>query len=208
MCAAYVCYDLGMISKLKRQKIYIYVDESGQDDTSKFFIVVSAVSVRDHDLLRQELLKIEAAAGTHALKWNKSRHDRRMKYISLALERKIAAGHVFVGRYHKPVPYFYPVASVIERAVKYIVRDMGGKYLAMVHVDGANRTVAKALTNALRANGISLRMVRGKTDQGEIIIRFADMWAGCIRDALLNEQDSKILFERALRSGYLVEVTT
>lgn len=192
----------------KRYKIYIYVDESGQDNTSKVFIVVSAVTIRDQDLLRRELLDIEAVAETHALKWNKSRHDRRVKYISLALERKIAAGYVFIGRYPKPVPYFYPVASVIERAVKYIAQGMTGKYLAIVHVDGANKTVAKALTNALRANGISLRMVRGKTDQGEIIIRFADMWAGCIRSALLNEQDSKALFEKALRSDYLVEVTT
>jgi len=205
MAVRYVCYDSGMS---KRQKIYIYVDESGQDDVSRFFVVVSAVTIRDQDLLRQQLLKIEAGAGTHALKWNKLRHDRRMKYISLALEQKIAAGHVFIGRYPKPVPYFYPVASVIERAVKYIVQNMAGKYLAIIHVDGANKTVAKALTNALRANGISLRMVRGRTDQGEIIIRFADMWAGCIRSALLNEQDSRALFERALKSGYLIEVTT
>lgn len=188
----------------KRQKIYVYVDESGQDDTSKYFIVVASVSVADQELLRKQLLDVEAEAKTHALKWNKLKHDRRMKYLALILGRKIAYGHVFIGRYPKPVPYFYPVASVIERAIKQIAQE---KYTALVHVDGANKTVAIALTNALRANGISLRMVRGKTDQGEVLIRFADIWAGCIRSALLNENDSKAVFERAQRAGYLVEVT-
>jgi len=189
----------------KLQKIYVYVDESWQDDTSKYFIVVASVSVADQELLRRQLVAVEAEAKTNALKWNKSKHDRRMKYLSLVLDRQIAYGHVFIGRYPKPVPYFYPVASVIERSIKRIAH---GKYIAIVHVDGANKTVAVALTNALRANGISLRMVRGKTDQGEILIRFADMWAGCIRSALLDTVESKILFERALRTGYLVEVTT
>ena len=189
----------------KRQKIYVFVDESGQDDSSKYFIVVSAVSVVDQELLREQLLAVEADAKTNTLKWNKSKHGRRMKYISLVLERKIAYGHVFIGRYRKPVPYFYPIASVIERAIKRVAQE---KYVALVHVDGANKQIAIALTNALRANGISLRMVRGKTDQGEVLIRFADMWAGCIRSALLDERDSKIIFERALREGYLVEVTT
>jgi hypothetical protein len=147
----------------KRQKIYVYVDEAGQDESSKVFIVVSAISVKDTDLLRQQLLHMEEQAKTHALKWNKLKHDRRMRYITLVLERKIAAGNVFIGRYPKPVHYFYPIASVIERAVKHLVQETGERYLAIVHVDGANKKVAKELTNALRANGISPLMVKGKS---------------------------------------------
>ena len=188
----------------RRQKIYIYVDEAGQDDASKFFIVVSAVSVTAQAKLREQLADVEKEAETHALKWNKLRHDRRMRYLTLALDRKIAARHVFIGRYPKPVPYFYPVATVIERSIKQVA---DGRYVAIVHVDGANKKVARGLTNALRANGISLRMVRGKTDQGEILIRFADMWAGCIRSALLDGEDCSEIFKRALMSGYLHEVT-
>ena len=41
-----------MDTATKKQKIYVYVDESGQDDGSKVFIVVSAISVKDTDLLR------------------------------------------------------------------------------------------------------------------------------------------------------------
>lgn len=187
------------------QKLYVYVDESGQDVTSKFFVVVTVVIVNDQDMPRQKLLEVESLAKTHALKWQKTRHDRRIKYLTFALERKIAAGSVFIGRYPKPVPYFIPTASVIERAITHMaVRD----YIATVRVDGINKKIALALTNALRANGISLRMVKSKTDQGEPLIRLADMWAGCIRSALLHERDSLILFQKALQAGYLQEVTT
>jgi hypothetical protein len=125
-----------------RQKIYIFVDEAGQDNASRYFIVVSAVSVKDQEDLRTKLHDVEIEAKTHALKWNKLKHDRRMHYLSLVLKRNIASGHVFIGRYQKPIPYFYPVASVIEKSIKHLALT---NYLAIVHVDGANKKVAREL---------------------------------------------------------------
>lgn len=191
----------------KRQKIYVYVDESGQDDLSKIFVVVSVVTISNQEQLREELLQVESDANTHALKWNQCRHDRRMEYLLLVLRRRIGAGFVFMGRFKKPVPYFHPVASVIEKAIKQAMGEE--KYLAIVRVDGINKKIATALTNALRANGISLKQVKGKRDEGEVLIRFADMWAGCIRGALLSKKDDDVLllFREALRTGYLKGVT-
>jgi hypothetical protein len=34
-------------SKSKKQKMYVYVDESGQDDSSEFFVVVAVASAED-----------------------------------------------------------------------------------------------------------------------------------------------------------------
>lgn len=194
-----------MDAEKNKQKLYVYVDEAGQDDASGSFVVVTAIFVHDIDAVRKHLLELEERANTHGLKWHKCRHDRRIQYLSLVLEHKIAAGCVFVGRYRKPIHYFFPTAAVIERAIKQFAKQ---DYIAKVHVDGANKKVARELTNALRANGISLHLVKGKTDEGEVLIRFADMWAGCVRSALLNEKDSLILFNRALRTGYIQETTT
>lgn len=72
-----------------------------------------------------------------------------------------------------------------------------GYYKAIVRVDGINRTVAIVLTNALRPQGVSLALVKGKKDEGEPLIRLADMWAGCIPSALLGEKDSEALFNRS-----------
>jgi len=62
------------------------------------------------------------------------------------------------------------------------------------------------LTNALRATGISLRMVKGCRDEAEPIIRLADMWAGCIRSALLGRKDTQDVLERAKKEDYLREL--
>jgi hypothetical protein len=83
-----------------------------------------------------------------------------------------------------------------------VVKD----YTAHVYVDGANKTVARALTNALRSRGISTLLAKGKREESEALIRLADMWAGCIRNAFLNKEDAKQLFERATKEHYLFDI--
>jgi len=154
------------------RKLYCYVDETGQDTKSEFFIVVAVVSDKDQHRLRRQLSDVEELARTHQLKWHKTEHSRRIKYLSLALERSIAKGSVYIARYQKPIPYFFPMIDVLEKAIKKVAR---GEYQARVYVDGIDRKKAMELTNALRATGISLRMVKGCRDEAEPIIRLADM---------------------------------
>ena len=90
-----------------RQKLYCYVDETGQDSGSSFFVVVAVVSVEDRDELRQGLAEIEQAAWTGHRKWHKSRPARRLRYLDLVLEKNLTAGDVFFGSYPKPLPYFF-----------------------------------------------------------------------------------------------------
>jgi hypothetical protein len=190
----------------KRRKLFVYVDEAGQDDTSQFFVVSTIVAENEQSQMLEQLLAIEAESKTRGLKWQQSRHERRVKYLTLVLNRKVGAGGVYIGRYQKPVSYTSPLIYVIEHAVK--DRDIAkGYYQAIVRVDGINRKVGVMLTNALRAQGISLALVKGKKDEGEPLIRLADMWAGCIRSALLGEKDGKALFNRAKETGYLKQVT-
>jgi len=42
--------------------------------------------------LRDALVGVELLAGTGRLKWHKSRHERRMKYLEIVLQRKIGRG--------------------------------------------------------------------------------------------------------------------
>jgi len=74
------------------------------------------------------------------------------------------------------------------------------------YVDGIDRKKAMELTNALRATGISLRMVKGCRDESEPIIRLADMWAGCIRSALFGHKDAQDIVKRAKEESYLREL--
>ena len=186
------------------QKLYCYFDESGQDAGSEFFVVVVVVSDKDQNVLREQLVGVEKEAKTNMLKWHKTRHDRRCYYLNLLMQRKIATGEVYTAHYKKPLPYFFPMIEIIERAIKKAAKT---SYSAKIYVDGSDKAKAKALTNALRIRGISLRMVKGRRDESEPLIRLADMWAGCLRSALLNRQDSKEIIEEAKRKNYLFDIS-
>jgi len=118
------------------QKLYCYVDETGQNVGSEFFIVVAVVSDEDQYRLRRQLTDVEEVAQTNQLKWHKTEHSRRIKYLSLVVERNIAKGSVYTARYRKPIPYFFPIIDVLEKAIKKVAR---GEYQVRVYVDGIDR---------------------------------------------------------------------
>lgn len=186
------------------QKLYCYVDESGQDATSEVFIVVAIVSDQDQVAFRQKCLAVEENAGTGKRKWHKSRPERRRRYLELALEGKLGQGRVFFGQFKKPLPYFLPLLETIERGIK---ETAPKDYQATIYIDGIDRQKAAEMTNALRVRGIKLRLVRSQRDEAEPLIRLADMWAGCIRAALLGRTQEKGLLTRAAKANYLKEIT-
>jgi hypothetical protein len=188
----------------KKQKIYVYVDESGQDDASKIFTVVAVgVFGNERNTLEHTVVELEDTTRTGRRKWNHAAHSRRVAFLSTILDRKVGKGNVFFGVYQKPIHYFFPVVEIIEKTIIHmVVKD----YTARVYVDGANKTVARALTNALRSRGISTLLAKGKREENEALIRLADMWAGCIRNAFLNKEDAKQLFERATKEHYLFDI--
>ncbi len=186
------------------QKLFCYVDESGQDATSEVFIVVAVVSDEDQEDFRRQCLDIEEEAETGRRKWHKSRPERRCRYLELALEQEIGGGEVFYGHFKKPLPYFLPLLETIERAIKETTRE---DYRATVYIDGIDKQKAAEMTNALRVRGIKLRFVRSRKDEAEPLIRLADMWAGCIRAAWLGRVEEKKLLARAVKERYLKGIT-
>jgi uncharacterized protein DUF3800 len=189
----------------KKQKIYAYFDESGQDDSSDFFIGIAIVSAKNQEQLRRQLDEVEGNAKTNKLKWHKTQHNRRMHYLSIVLEQRIATGDVYIAHYKKPLPFFFPMVYVLDEAIK---RTAQGPYQASIYVDGIDQLKAKKLTNTLRARGISLRIVKSRRDESEPLIRLADMWAGCIRSALLHHKDAQEMLKRATKADYLHDLTT
>lgn len=179
------------------------MDEAGQDPASGFFVVVAVVSEGEQDSLRKKLEQLEKTAGTNRKKWHKVRHANRLRYLTFLLEQKIIAGGVYIAHYYKPLPYFFPMIEVVEKAVKAAAIK---PYRANIYVDGIDRYKAHQLTNALRERGISLRIVKNRRDESEPFIRLADMWAGCIRDSLLKHADTQDLFKRAKQQGYLKDI--
>ncbi len=185
------------------QKLYGYVDETGQDPTARFFIVVAVVSDQDQERLREWITRVEDLARTGHRKWHKIQPRRRIAFLTEVLRQKLGHGGVFFGSFRKPIPYFFPMLEVVEHAIR---RSARPPYVARIHVDGIDRSKALQLTNALRALGISLVRVRSRRDESEPLIRLADMWAGGIRAAREGRPAERALLGEALRTGYLEEL--
>ncbi len=185
------------------QKLYCYVDETGQDARSDVFIVAAVVSEKEQEILRCNLEKTEQESGIGLSKWSNASQDRRINFLRIVLDHGIGKGDIFYGSYEKPIPYFLPMLDLIVRAIK---EKAKGKYQTKVYVDGIDKKKARELTNALRVEGISLGMVRGRRDESEPLIRLADRWAGCVRAALERNKEAKALARKAKQTGYLREI--
>jgi len=133
------------------------------------------------------------------------RHTNRMAYLDLVLQKKVVSGEVFCAYYKKPIPYFFALVQATEKAIRQSAKEA---YAVNIYVDGINKKEAKFLTNALRMSGISLPLVKSRRDESEPLIRLADMWAGCMRSALLKQKDARSIILRAKKEKYLIDMTS
>lgn len=190
----------------KTQKLYCYVDESGQDPASPDFISVAVVIPREiKDTYQQQLLAIEQSVPTHGLKWHKTKRKRGFQYLAAVLDQSIAKEETFIGYFQKPTPYFFPIVDTIENAIKQ-ASVHHPQYKATVYLDGVDAQKAAQLTNALRSHDIRLRHVRSARDESEPLIRLADMWAGCARAASLGDKEAEKIITTAYDQHHLIIV--
>ncbi len=193
-----------MVTKT-RTKIYVHGDERGQHVSALYFVMVTVVTLKELSTLRRQLKETEDATGVGRKKWKKTRSKNRLAFLRQLLDKGIGTGDVFFGVYKKPLPFFFPMLEVIEQSIK---QKAHGNYIARVWVDGIDTKKAAELTNALRARGISLSLVKPKRDEAEPIIRLADRWAGCISMAVERGGKEKELLRDAVKQGYLLKVGT
>jgi hypothetical protein len=168
------------------QKLYCYVDETGQDAASNIFVVVAVVSQQDQEQLCQALTEIEHLVGIGRVKWHKLLSARHLRNLTLVFGRNLGREELFFGSYPKPPPNFFPLLDVLERAIK---TKAVPPHTARVFVDGIDCKKAAELTNALRLRGVSLELLRSRRDESEPLNRLADRWAGCIRRAISGHRE-------------------
>ncbi|MDO8511860.1 MAG: DUF3800 domain-containing protein [bacterium] len=185
------------------QKLYCYVDETGQDARSSVFIVAVVVSEQEQNTVRQQILKAEQESGIGLSKWSNAGQNRRIKFLNIALERNIGSEDLFYASYKKPIPFFFPMLDLTAKAIRAKTKK---EYKIKVYVDGIDRKKARELTNALRIGGISLEMVKSRRDESEPFIRLADRWAGCVRAGLEGNKEARFLVEKAKQEKYLREI--
>lgn len=186
------------------KKLYCYVDETGQDAGSEFFIVVSIVTSEVQNQVRNDLLKLEARSKVHARKWFNSRSPVKEEFLRLVVNKNLAKGDLYYGTFKKPLPFFLPMLKTIEKAIKEKVGS--DPYQAIIYVDGIDKKKSKELTKALRLRGIKLKYVRSARDESEPLIRLADRWAGCIRHAQEGRKANQQILSKAEKDKYIKRI--
>lgn len=180
----------------KRQRLYAYIDESGQDTRGEIFLVSVIVVGEQRDELRKLLREIEEVTRKHKKKWVRTPRDRREAYIRRILDSNkftglIHAAHYRHSRYYMDLTVLSTAWAILDHADR--------SYQAIVFVDGLNQTQRDHFTRGLRSLHVKIRRARGLKDEADEFIRLADAVAGFVRDGIEADTLMKPLYKKALR---------
>ena len=188
------------------QKLYCYVDETGQETTGEIFIVSVVVIGKERDELLKLCEELEAISEKRKDKWGAAKHERRMRYLRHILADDRFQGKLRYSLFRHTREYD---SSTVEAIAKAVLLDKSAKdYSTLIYVDGLSKTKRRQYAVGLRRFGIHIRKVMGVArDESNAVTRLADSIAGFVGDALNGRfKEIKELYERARREGILIEV--
>lgn len=186
------------------QKLYCYVDESGQDTKGEyFFVAVVVTSANEREELRTFLKNIEAQTDKRA-KWFKSDWRRRRGYINAILTSNRFQGKLFFAHHTETKEY---LEHLIADTAKAILRMAQPPYQVTVLVDALGRSDRRRFGKGLRALKVHVEKVRGLSDESDEFIRLADAIAGFIRDGYEQKPAIQELYQNALRTGLVEQLS-
>ena len=187
----------------QKQKLYAYVDESGQDTRGSIFLVSVVVTGATRDAVRAVLQEIERGSGKGTRKWSKARVTERVAYIQQLLQHSALIGPVYYSSYHNTRAY---VDLIILSTAKALHARVTERPTATIFVDGLVYAERRRFAAGLRKLKVQVRKVQGRRDESDEFIRLADAITGFVRDALEGDEQMGRLFERAKRQGLIEEV--
>jgi hypothetical protein len=188
------------------QKLYCYIDETGQETKGEVFVVSVVVIDKEKDQLLKLCEQLEKISGKRKDKWGNAKHERRMRYLHHILADDRLKGKLRYSIYRHTREYDTSTVDGIAKAVLW--NKPAGKFTSVVYVDGLSKTKRREYAVSLRRFGLPISKVMGVArDESNALIRLADAIAGFIGDALKGTfKDTKALYERAKREKILLEV--
>lgn len=186
----------------KKQKLYAYVDESGQDTKGEIYLVSVVISGKEKEELRKTLVEIEKTSGIYARKWSRSKPKEHEKFIKKLMAQEIFKNHIFYSYYQGTVTY---TDLTIYSTAKAIHEFSDEEESTIIIVDGLEKSERHRFASGLRKLKVSVHKVRGAKEQNNEFIRLADRIAGFVRDGLEDDAVMKPLLKKALRKKIIRE---
>lgn len=185
------------------QKLYCYVDTTGQDTKGDLFLVSVVVTGAERDNLGELLGKIEQQSGKRAKKWSKAEDAKRSAYVRQVPQEPAFKGKLHFAVYRDSTEYLGLTAQTVAGT---ITRHTRQPYRAIVIVDGLRKSERRAFAVALRELGVRTEKVRGATERADVFIRLADALCGFLRDGFTGREEFRRIIARATQEGFLTQV--
>lgn len=185
------------------QKLYCYVDETGQDTEGRLFLVSVLLTSSERERLRSRLKEVEQISGKGARKWTKSTRKQCAKYMEAIISNKDFVDNLFYSKYHDTRAY---IDLTILTTAKAVLARAKPPYQTTIFVDGLKRSERHRFAAGLRRLNVKVGKVRGIRDQSDELIRLADAVAGFVRDSLEGDGKMQVLYKRAMRKGIIKEI--
>jgi hypothetical protein len=193
-----------MKSAMTVQKLYCYVDETGQDTKGQSFIVSVIVAQEDREQLVKLLETLEQETGKKATKWHKTATEIKRRFIEQVFQNQILQRKIYYSSYQNTTTYQELTVLTIAAAIHAAKRQT--KYKASIFIDGLQKSEVTVVSAKLRKIGVSTEKVRGVRDESHAIIRLADAIAGFIREYQEGREYALVLYELAIKNKILTEV--
>lgn len=186
----------------RRNRLYAYVDESGQDTRGQFFVVSVVVLPAGHETLLQQLEAIEIRSRKRHIKWQRARFTSRQTYINELVNLPGLSQSLFFEIFRQTQDYTRLTVVATANAIR---RKAQGTDQALVFIDGLRKHEAQYFDRLLRAERVKVKKVRGvQKEQNNAMIRLADALCGLVRDAEEGQPWAVTALKRLQRNG-LVE---
>ncbi|MDP1743334.1 MAG: DUF3800 domain-containing protein [Candidatus Amesbacteria bacterium] len=163
-------------------KIYCFVDETGQDTAGRLFIVVIIVIKNLFiDEIREGLSEIEKITGKHKSKWGKAKHEIRSRYIKSTIKLIKKSGHVYYASFFQTKEYVALTAFTLAQAILMYSDKLPME--STIIIDGLKSSEQEKVSRLMKIFNIKYAKIRGARDESEPVLRLADSIAGLVRDA-------------------------
>jgi hypothetical protein len=182
------------------EKLYCYVDETGQDTRGRFFLVALILTQVQREDLRQRLQAIERRSGKVAQKWTDTTLAQKHAYLQALFHTTAFQGTMFYREFAGRTDY---LTCTIEAIAQGITHKAHATYRATVIIDSLGKREGILVGASLRRRGVHIKKVRGIPHRSDEFIRLADAVAGFTRDYQEGAAYARQLYPQATKRAIL-----
>ena len=144
------------------QKIYAFVDESGQETKGALFLFSVVVTDQEYDHINDTLIEIEERSGRRLKKWSEARFEYRLAYMEAVIGQPLFRDLILFLHHANSQAYFDLIVEATTKAVHHKNKEAA---TATVVVDGLRGRDGDRFKTGLRGSGTKLQRVAIKSDK-------------------------------------------